>query len=257
MLFPAQSPPKSLEHHLHPGFPELVKGNQKLLESGRGADFTVTCGSQQWKLHQAIVCSRSHFFVGALESGFKESETRNITIDHEDPALICRMLKYLYLFDYSQNAEDVIPGVEDLHPSWKANLSASLFKTQNPLHKLEINARMYILADRYGIISLKKVAEEKFWTSRFSREILSGEHKILIPGPELDITYFVDLMAFIWGNTPTADDRLRLHALGILSDVRSGINWRGELERLASISPECAGALMDFLYRQMIAAMEE
>ena len=104
---------------------ERAKRNRDLLNSGQGADFTVTCRDQVWKVHEAIVCPSSKFIASALESGFRESGSRNVTIDYDEPALICRMLKCFYVFNYSDTVKDDLPDMETLSWPWVQDLPAS------------------------------------------------------------------------------------------------------------------------------------
>ena len=88
VLTPAAAAAKSGMPH---GFSEMLDGfakyvitisqvllhfmltTSRLLETGQGSDMTITCKGKVFKVHSAIVASRSDFFATACWGGFKVS----------------------------------------------------------------------------------------------------------------------------------------------------------------------------------------
>lgn len=48
----------------------VVAGNMSLLTSQLYSDITIHCGSEEYKLHRAIICPRSTFFTAACSGEF-------------------------------------------------------------------------------------------------------------------------------------------------------------------------------------------
>ena len=44
---------------------------EKLLYNNQFADFTISCGNKEFKVHRAIVCSDSYFFEAVCNHDFK------------------------------------------------------------------------------------------------------------------------------------------------------------------------------------------
>ena len=104
----------------------IVKGLQNLLTSSEYSDLIIRSGSEEFKVHRAIICPRSKFFAAACKglfqvccdntrSGtiwsimlinvFQEGETGIITLQDDDTPTVRRMLKYLYTLDYDDKGE--------------------------------------------------------------------------------------------------------------------------------------------------------
>ncbi|KAF2431361.1 hypothetical protein EJ08DRAFT_184804 [Tothia fuscella] len=88
--------PKGTESALH-----------SIFDSGAYADATIRCGTREFKIHKAIVCTQSEFFVNAFkQQAFKEGETVIITMNEDDPDIIAAALEFLYTSKYSLPADD-------------------------------------------------------------------------------------------------------------------------------------------------------
>ncbi|KAK7700351.1 hypothetical protein SLS64_010959 [Diaporthe eres] len=68
----------------------------ELFESGILADVEVKCGDHTWKLHKAILCTRSVWFKNALTGAFEESNTRIVTLDEEEQLDVDCFLRFIY-----------------------------------------------------------------------------------------------------------------------------------------------------------------
>ncbi|KAF3922550.1 hypothetical protein ABW21_db0205608 [Orbilia brochopaga] len=67
-----------------------------LLESGKYSDLKITCGSKEWLVHKAIICTQSEYFAAICDSNFKEGLTSEIDLSSNPPGDIEQMLKFLY-----------------------------------------------------------------------------------------------------------------------------------------------------------------
>ncbi|KAK2609394.1 hypothetical protein N8I77_002891 [Diaporthe amygdali] len=74
----------------------LRASDLKLLETGNFADIEIICRGRTFKVHKAVVCSRSLWFEKALTGGFAEAATGKVKIDEEEPEAIEVMLRYIY-----------------------------------------------------------------------------------------------------------------------------------------------------------------
>lgn len=74
----------------------LLKSYSDLLQSGLFSDAEVRCGSRTWKVHKAILCTRSEWFKKALMGHFKESATGIVTIEICSEDEVNLLLHYLY-----------------------------------------------------------------------------------------------------------------------------------------------------------------
>ncbi|KAK0837997.1 hypothetical protein LTS02_017858 [Friedmanniomyces endolithicus] len=78
----------------------VIKNVALLLQTGRFSDLTLVCKDRRFRVHRAIVCSRSPVWAAAAEGGFKEMETKIVEVDIVDPDTLHRALTYLYTGTY-------------------------------------------------------------------------------------------------------------------------------------------------------------
>lgn len=139
---------------------------------------TITCGSDIYKVHKAIVCSQSDLFRIACRpanddsnGSFKEAKTGIIELpcrdmahshddiawdaDAENPKAVKLMIHYLYHLDYLEVETAKLKTKERKHED---------FEKTHTLHDgiLIDHAMMYAMGDRYGISGLKNLALEKY-----------------------------------------------------------------------------------------------
>ena len=117
----------------------LHEGIRSLLGSEKYSDLTVTTQNSSFKVHRAIVCSQSKVLAAMCDSGFKESSTSILRLEHDDPVTVERMLQFLYIGNYDYG---------DFH---------SL-----ECHELMADTLVYSIADKYDIDWLKEIAKAKF-----------------------------------------------------------------------------------------------
>ncbi|CAN9175220.1 unnamed protein product [Alternaria alternata] len=82
---------------------------KELLASGDYSDFTITCGSDTYRVHKNIVCKRSGFFeraerfprpVGEEGSGSK------VDLLQDEPEIVRLLVQYLYENDYEVDSDE-------------------------------------------------------------------------------------------------------------------------------------------------------
>ncbi|KAL4902206.1 hypothetical protein BDW74DRAFT_181056 [Aspergillus multicolor] len=81
----------------------LRESMKELLENGRFSDMTITCQGHSFKVHRAIVCSQSRFFLAAMEDDFKKSKTQAVELPEDDLVTVARMISFLYTADYKDD----------------------------------------------------------------------------------------------------------------------------------------------------------
>ncbi|KAK7745819.1 hypothetical protein SLS53_002536 [Cytospora paraplurivora] len=67
-----------------------------LLASGEGADATVICINQTWRVHKAILCHRSEWFRIALMGEFQEARSSRVTITEWRENEVDLLLHWIY-----------------------------------------------------------------------------------------------------------------------------------------------------------------
>ncbi|KAI0147150.1 hypothetical protein GGR57DRAFT_515983 [Xylariaceae sp. FL1272] len=71
-------------------------GDKELFKTGAFSDVTVVCGTREWKLHQAILATRSEWFKKALSGGFQEARTKIITFPELDADALDIVFRWIY-----------------------------------------------------------------------------------------------------------------------------------------------------------------
>ncbi|RYN37615.1 hypothetical protein AA0119_g11868 [Alternaria tenuissima] len=81
----------------------------RLLASGDYSDFTITCGSDTYRVHKAIVCKRSGFFERAERFprpvGEEASEGK-VDLTQDEPEIVRLLVEYLYENDYEAESDE-------------------------------------------------------------------------------------------------------------------------------------------------------
>lgn len=101
---------------------------------------------RSFKVHKTVVCTQSKVLAAMSDSGFKESSTAILQLEHDDPATVERMLTFLYTGKYDQGSPD--PGVRYVAP-----FIGPIFMA---------NTLAYSIADKYEVEGLKSLAKAKF-----------------------------------------------------------------------------------------------
>ncbi|OQD64155.1 hypothetical protein PENPOL_c008G09793 [Penicillium polonicum] len=139
---------------------------QDLLLRGQFSDMEIICQGVTFKAHRAIVCTQSRYFNSAMCDGFKESTEKSIRIQEDTPETIQRVLSYLYLREYDdsgtiqcQTVPKPAPSITDVDSSSPGDKTNDTESAKNIGLN---NVRVFITADKFGIVSLQSLATQKF-----------------------------------------------------------------------------------------------
>ncbi|KAJ5116292.1 hypothetical protein N7456_000640 [Penicillium angulare] len=127
-----------------------------LHDSGKYSDMTIVCEGKIIPVHRAIVCTQSPFFAAALEGGrFKESITSQIELPEDNLPTIERVMSYLYTRHYDAGEPDTRHSDENINCNnlCEAGIEGVL--------ALRDHLKVYIAADKFGILPLKKYAKTR------------------------------------------------------------------------------------------------
>jgi hypothetical protein len=141
------------------------------------SDLTITCDSQNFKVHKVILCAASPVIAAACDIDMKEAKTGIIEHTEFDAETVKRMITYAYTKGYEVTE---VPGNENNTKSLD-KVNAEIDKTEPAeseilpdlallrvtasvawLAALRAHTRVYGLAEYYGISELKTLATEKF-----------------------------------------------------------------------------------------------
>ena len=172
----------------------LIEGVESLFGSEKYSDLTITTQHRSFKVHRAIVCSQSKVLAAMCDSGFRESSTSILRLEHDDPVAVEGMIRFLYTGKFFYGAF--------LRP-WCDNLIAV--------------ALVYSIADKYDIKDLKVLAKAEF--------------ELLAP-TVWSCQDYPNIVAQIFDTTPDTDMGLR-DAVGLvcaehIDEVLASETW-GEL----------------------------
>lgn len=106
------------------------------------SDFTITCGSDTHQVHMCYIAPQSKYFERCGDGMFKEGKERKIDLQEDDPDDVRRMIEFFYTSNYDDGSED-----------------SDVESEQFPIN---IDAKMYALADKYDVPVMQALALEKF-----------------------------------------------------------------------------------------------
>ncbi|KAH8701349.1 hypothetical protein GQ44DRAFT_732969 [Phaeosphaeriaceae sp. PMI808] len=161
---------------------ELVARVKSLLSLGKYSDLTITCGSDVYSVHKAIVCPLSDFFEKAeMFPVGKEAAEAKIDLPDDDPEAIKLLISFFYEAEYEPELPRIkytqagiwtvtVPKQDDYMYDFpirahEAFVCAECTAPQPPdadASQLMVHARMYEVGDKYNVAGLKQLALLKF-----------------------------------------------------------------------------------------------
>ncbi|EXJ53733.1 uncharacterized protein A1O5_12982 [Cladophialophora psammophila CBS 110553] len=160
------------------------------LKKERQPDFDIIVKAYRWSVHSHIVSS--HGFFGRLCSGAPEDGNRHeVHLDDDEPVIIAHLILWWYTKEYDTEAIYDIAGFDleslmnygTISPSFCSNaLPAPETEPDNDgdfdgtnLSPISLHAKMYLIADKYGITELREKAVYEI------SEILDAVKEDLLP----------------------------------------------------------------------------
>ncbi|OCL09392.1 POZ domain-containing protein [Glonium stellatum] len=106
---------------------------KEYLNSPNFSDVTIRCEGEDFKAHRLVLCAQSKWFFKACNGDWKEATERVIDLPDDKLPVVEAMLDFFYRFDYQATSSPMI-----------------------------FNAKVYSIADKYDIPTLKSHALGKF-----------------------------------------------------------------------------------------------
>ncbi|RFU33137.1 hypothetical protein B7463_g3156, partial [Scytalidium lignicola] len=155
-------------------------------------------------LHNAFIRPVPARAAGTLHR--KEAVSQEIVLDEEEPPTVAKMIDFLYRLDYDDNRLDTVGGASVAEQPTGLN-SVSLL----------VNAKIYIIADKYDIQALKEWAVVKY------KEVLPATW---------NSNSFIESAILVFENTPESDQMLREVIIRKASENAKTLFDRGEFVAL-------------------------
>ncbi|RPA76712.1 hypothetical protein BJ508DRAFT_417483 [Ascobolus immersus RN42] len=248
---------------LRPRIPDTRnEATLSLLRTGKWSDLTLKCGDSDevFRVHKTIVCSQSEFFEACVESGMKESGENEIRLVEEEPADVARMLEFLYGGAYWEHAkEEGGKTSEEIYLEHQEEMLkdgetvGGLDGKEDPVM---VNARMFVLADKYGIPTLRKEAVRKmksFVDVAVRRQVSDGEEMDRATKMARQWRRILNAVGFLCGRT-TDDEPSRVLLDRVVARVPQmseggslGVVYMEDLKRRCSENPDMANLVVDMM----------
>ncbi|TRX91084.1 hypothetical protein FHL15_008066 [Xylaria flabelliformis] len=135
---------------------ELMSSLKELYYSGEYSDLTISCGQSRYRVHKALVCPQSDFFIAACGAGFKETREGIVDLPDDDPWAVKMMIHYFYHFEYDTQS------IWEFPQNSSEATHASLSEASQMPSSLVLHAKIYALAEKYNICGLKDFALQEF-----------------------------------------------------------------------------------------------
>jgi hypothetical protein len=135
---------------------EVAEDLCDLYKTAKNADFSITCGDRELRVHKAILAARSPVFAAMLEHNTEEAQTSNVQLDDIDAEVLSEMLHFIYS-GRSPNLSEMAP--ELLAVADRFALPGLKEMAEQVLRNclgVESVCRILVLADMHGAAQLKQ-----------------------------------------------------------------------------------------------------
>ncbi|KKZ63347.1 hypothetical protein EMCG_02348 [[Emmonsia] crescens] len=112
---------------------------KRFFSSSKFTDFIIRTTENEFKVHKMVICGQSEFFSCLFDEEWKETTDNSIDLMNDDPRTIEAMIYFMYESDYDSSGNS------------QGRISPMLF-----------NAKVYGVAEKYGVSRLKQEAKAKF-----------------------------------------------------------------------------------------------
>ncbi|KIV78149.1 hypothetical protein PV11_09895 [Exophiala sideris] len=155
-------------------------------------EFTIAVREYSWKVHSRKLARSSNFFASICKGESQEIDNNSVTLDDEDPLIIGYLILWIYTGEYlAGGQEESRLTIEKIMTSGRTSPldSSDLFIPESSDEITQpdsLHAQIYLVADKYGIEELKKVAVNEIelqfgWDS--AAFLPSLAHLLLRPAP--------------------------------------------------------------------------
>ncbi|KPM42130.1 hypothetical protein AK830_g4387 [Neonectria ditissima] len=179
------------------------------------------------------VLRQSPFFEAALRSGYRDAQSRRISLPDEEPEAFSALLEYLYKGDYyprllhnrNRNSWELEDQARTPHTSpipengggragtGAANGSEATVFLSSVNATILRDTVIYCAADRYGLEELKRLALRK-------QGLQAG----------IDVATILRSAQYAYAHTPDSDSRLRAHYLALIIRCRKTFKRSGTMQ---------------------------
>mmetsp|Transcript_105673 Transcript_105673/g.187913 ORF Transcript_105673/g.187913 Transcript_105673/m.187913 type:complete len:519 (+) Transcript_105673:119-1675(+) len=148
-----ETPPSSLSTNL-----------LSLLDSGRFSDVTFLVKGERMEAHSQILAARSEVFERQLQSGMRESVSKEVLIDDCEPSIFRALLQFLYCDDLSHMADCMKKSAKPIDSTGgSANVTASSSSEASSGSSTEESFKNSFLQDMLSVSHKYQVTRLSAW----------------------------------------------------------------------------------------------
>lgn len=177
-----------------------------------------------------------------MPTPLQESATGVFNIPEDEPFIVCKMIEFLYTSTYDFTSHNLLSQhfqlSEDCTKSRGVEPSSDAEQSTPPTDELPINdaesvhAKVYAIADRYDIPSLKQYAVHKY-VKQATNSLKLGQYNP-----------FITSIPFLYENIMQFDTKLQQRGLGLIHDYRQSLMKQTEFIDMLTENP---GIAMDIM----------
>ncbi|ORY18188.1 hypothetical protein BCR34DRAFT_529423 [Clohesyomyces aquaticus] len=196
----------------------LTVGLKKHFEDAKFSDLVVKCREDEYHVHRVILCSHSQWFAKVCARSHADTIPQTIDLSADDPDAVDAMLQYCYQLDY-------------------ADKFLGLSSAGYTIYTLAPHIDIYLLAERYSIPGLSRLAIEKF-----------EARAVVLSRVEVNKDKFFQAIRLIYASTRSGNE-LRRVAVRLCADHSEQYILQGgkTAARVFKLMDEITAFRMDFI----------